>query len=150
MSERSDRLGPVRRSMCAGILGLETVALVPVSSLLLPLGGLPTALALTIGIGLPVLCLAGAAMMRGPRGGVVGWVAQVAVVASGVATPWLFGLGLVFLALYAGCWVLGAKIDRERAEAVAAYEAEQAGERTGERAAPPTDVTRPDERGALG
>jgi hypothetical protein len=126
MAERTrDRLGPVRRSMCAGILGLETIALVPVASLLLPLSGLPTWAGLGIGIGLPVLCLLGAATMRGPHGGTVGWAAQVAVVAAGIASPWLVGLGLVFAGLYAGCWYLGAKIDRERAEAFAAHEAEQ-------------------------
>lgn len=123
-----DALGPVRRAMCAGILGLQTIALVPVASVLLPTTDLPTWLGLTIGIGLPVLCLAGAATMRGPRGGLLGWVAQAATVAAGFATPWLFGLGAVFSALYAGCWVLGAKIDRERAERIAAYEAERAGE----------------------
>ena len=111
--------------MCAGILGLQTVALVPVASVLLPLTDLPSWLAVTIGVGLPVLCLLGAATMRGPRGGLVGWVAQAATIASGLATPWLFGLGLVFAALYAGCWVLGAKIDRERAEIIARHEAGQ-------------------------
>lgn len=126
MTDRpDDRLGSARRAMCAGILGLETVALVPVASLLVPLSGLPTSLALTIGIALPVLCLVGAATMRGPHGGLGGWVAQAAVIAAGLVTPWLFGLGLVFAALYAGCWALGAKIDRERGEAIAAYEAEQ-------------------------
>lgn len=141
MTDRSsDRLGPIRRAMCAGILGLQTVALVPVSSLLLPGEGISTALGLSIGIGLPVLCLLGAATMRGPHGGMLGWLAQAATIAAGLVTPWLFGLGLVFAALYAGCWVLGAKIDRERAEAVAAYEAGRGGD----------EVTGPDEHGALG
>ena len=36
--------------------------------------------------------------------------------------------GAVFLALYAGSWYLGGKIDRERAERTAAWEAEQAGQ----------------------
>jgi hypothetical protein len=125
--------------MCAGILGLQTVALVPVASLLLPVGDISTAVGLTIGIGLPLLCLLGAATMRGPRGGTLGWVAQAATVAAGLVTPWLFGLGAVFAALYAGCWALGGKIDRERAEAVAAYEAEQSGHDAG-----------PDEHEALG
>lgn len=111
--------------MCAGILGLQTVALVPVSSVLLPLTDLPTWLAVTIGVGLPLLCLLGAGTMRGPRGGIVGWVAEGATIASGLATPWLFGLGLVFAALYAGCWVLGAKIDRERAQIIARHESRQ-------------------------
>ena len=137
---RTDRLGPTRRAMCAGILGLQTVALVPVSSLLLPVGDISTALGLTIGIGLPVLCLVGAATMRGPRGGTLGWVAEAATIAAGLVTPWLFGLGLVFAALYAGCWVLGAKIDRERAAVIAAYEAGHGGD----------DVTGTDEREALG
>ena len=137
---RIDRLGSTRRAMCAGILGLQTVALVPVSSLLLPVGDIPTGVGLTIGIGLPLLCLVGAATMRGPRGGTLGWVAQAATIAAGLATPWLFGLGLVFAALYAGCWVLGAKIDRERATAIAAYEAGREGD----------DVTGADERESLG
>jgi hypothetical protein len=111
--------------MCAGILGLQAIALVPVSSVLLPLTDLPTWLAVTVGVGLPVLCLLGAATMRGPRGGIVGWVAEGATIASGLATTWLFGLGLIFAALYAGCWVLGAKIDRERAEIIAHHEAQQ-------------------------
>ncbi len=123
MVERpGDRLGSVRRSMCAGILGLQTIALVPVSSVLLPLTDLPLWLALVIGIGLPVLCLAGAATMRGRRGGALGWVAEGATVTAGFATPWLFGLGAVFTALYAGCWVLGARIDEERAVRIAEHE----------------------------
>jgi hypothetical protein len=32
----------------------------------------------------------------------------------------MFGLGAVFLALYAGSWFVGARIDRERAEREAA------------------------------
>jgi hypothetical protein len=112
--------------MCAGILGLQTIALVPVASLLLPTTDLPTWLGLIIGVGLPLLCLAGAATMRGRAGGVVGWVAEAATILAGFATPWLFGLGVVFAALYAGCWTLGARIDRERAAAIAAYAAEQA------------------------
>lgn len=126
--------------MCAGILGLQTIALVPVSSLLLPGGEVSTGVGLTLGIGLPVLCLLGAATMRGPRGGFLGWVAQAATIAAGLASPWLFGLGLVFAALYGGCWALGAKIDRERAAATAAYEAGRSDDET----------TGPGEHGALG
>jgi hypothetical protein len=123
--------------MCAGILGLQTIALVPVASLLLPLTDLPTWLGLAVGIGLPVLCLAGAATMRGPRGGLVGWLAQAATIAAGLATPWLFAIGLVFTALYAGSWVLGAKIDRERAEAHRAHEAQEAASASGDGAPEP-------------
>lgn len=128
---RTDRLGSVRRAMCAGILGLQTIALVPVASVLLPLTDLPLWLGLLVGIGLPVLCLVGAATMRGGRGGLLGWVAEAATLLAGFATPWLFGLGVVFTALYAGCWVLGARIDRERAARVVAYERDAASREPG-------------------
>ena len=113
--------------MCAGILGLLAIALVPASSLLLPLTEVPTWLGLVIGIGLPVLCLVGAATMRGSWGGLVGWAAVAATLVAGFATPWLFGIGLVFGALYAGSWALGARIDRERAEITARHEAAHSG-----------------------
>jgi hypothetical protein len=125
VGERVDHLGPVRRSMCAGILGLQCIALVPLASVLLPVTDLPTWAGLTIGIGLPVLCLLGAATMRGRRGGALGWFAQAATFSAGFATPWLFALGAVFAALYAGCWLLGAKIDRERVERLAEHDRRQ-------------------------
>jgi hypothetical protein len=43
-------------------------------------------------------------------------VVQVCAIGLGFVVPVMFGLGVVFLALYAGAWVLGSRIDRERAE----------------------------------
>jgi hypothetical protein len=53
---------------------------------------------------------------------------EIATVLTGLVVPLMWGLGLVFLALYAGSWFLGRRIDRERAERTAAWEAEQAAE----------------------
>ena len=44
--------------------------------------------------------------------------------ALGFVVTAMFVLGLVFLALYAGSWYLGAQIDRERAERRRGYQAE--------------------------
>ena len=52
---------------------------------------------------------------------------RVAAVALGFVVPAMFGLGAVFAALWAGADLLGRKIERERAAAWAAYDAEQSG-----------------------
>ena len=115
----------IQRSMCAGILLLQAVALIPFAAVLLPLTDLSTPAAVALGVGLPVASLVAAGALRTRAGGWFGWAVEVATVLTGFVVPLMFGLGLVFLALYAGSWFLGRKIDRERAERTAAWEAEQ-------------------------
>ena len=116
----------IQRSLCAGILLLQAIALVPFAAVLLPLTDLPTSTAVTLGVGLPVASLLAAGALRTRAGVWFGWVVEVGMVATGVVVPLMFGLGAVFLALFAGSWFLGRKIDRERAERTAAWEADQA------------------------
>ncbi len=113
-------MGKVQRSMCAGILGLEAMALVPFTPVLLSLTDIGTGAAVAIGLGLIVACLVAAGTMRTAVGGVLGWLVQLVTIALGGVVGAMFGLGAVFLALYAGSWFLGAKVDRERAEREAA------------------------------
>ena len=54
--------------------------------------------------------------MGRPLGVVLGWSIQAAAIALGFVVTAMFVLGILFLALYAGSWVLGRRIDRERAE----------------------------------
>ena len=115
----------VQRSMCAGILLLQTIALVPFAAVLLPLSDLPTPAAVALGVGLPLASLVAAGALRTRSGVWFGWLVEVATVATGIVVPLMWGLGLVFLALFAGSWFLGGRIDRERAERTAAWEAEQ-------------------------
>jgi hypothetical protein len=116
----------LQRTMCAGILLLQAVALVPFSAVLLPLTDLSTGAAVALGVGLPVASLLAAGTLRTRVGVWFGWAVEVATVLTGLVVPLMWGLGAVFLALYAGSWVLGRRIDRERAERTAAWEAEQA------------------------
>ena len=116
----------LQRSMCAGILLLQAVALVPFAAVLLPLTDLSTPAAISLGVGLPVASLVAAGALRTRAGVWFGWLVEVGTVLTGFLVPLMFGLGLVFLALFAGSWFLGRKIDRERAERTAAWEAEQA------------------------
>ena len=106
----------VQRSMCAGMLGLQAVVLLLTTPVMLSLTVIPTALGLTIGLGLTVACVVVAGMLRRPGGMTLGWMIQIASVAMGFLVPTMFAIGLIFLALWAGAYFLGARIDRERAE----------------------------------
>ena len=68
------------------------------------------------GIGLAVLCIVGAGVMRKPWGVTLGWLIQLAVLASGLIVPMMFIVGLLFGALWVTCLVQGYKIDRLQAK----------------------------------
>ena len=85
-----------------------------------------TSTALSVGLGLAVVCLLLAGALRAEWAYVAGYVVQVAAIALGFLVPVMFGLGAIFAALWAGADLLGRKIERERAAAWAAYRSEQA------------------------
>jgi hypothetical protein len=109
-------MGRIQRSLCAGMLGLEAVVLFLTVPVMLTLTDVSTGAGVSVGVGLTAACVVAAGLMRRPLGGKIGWVVQVCAIALGFVVPVMFALGLVFLALYAGSFVLGARIDRERAD----------------------------------
>jgi hypothetical protein len=113
-------MGRIQRAMCAGMLGLQSVVLLLTVPVMLSLTDVGTAAALVVGLGLMLACIVAGGMMRRPAGGVLGWAVQVASLAMGFVIPAMFALGSIFLALYAGSWFLGQRIDREREERTAA------------------------------
>ena len=80
---------------------------------------------MAVGLGLAVVCLLLAGMLRAEWAYLAGYAVQVAAIALGFVVPVMFGLGLVFAALWAGADLLGRRIERERAAAWAAWRAEQ-------------------------
>ena len=110
----------VQRSMCAGMLGLQAVVLFLVGVTLPSVTDVSPGAGVGIGLGLSVLCVVAAGLMRRPVGVWLGWAVQVLSIALGFVITAMFALGVVFLALYAGAYYLGDKIDRERAERMAA------------------------------
>ncbi|HEU4512009.1 MAG TPA: DUF4233 domain-containing protein [Nocardioidaceae bacterium] len=105
-----------QRSLSATMLSLQAVVLGLTTPVLIEVASVPTATALWIGLGLMVACIVAAGMLRHQWAYYVGWAIQVASLALGFVTSVMFILGAVFLALWAGAFFLGAKIDRERAE----------------------------------
>jgi hypothetical protein len=106
----------IRRSMCAGMLGLQAVVLFLVGLVMTGLTDVGFATAFGIGLGLAVLCVVAAGMLRRPVGYWLGWVVQGLSIALGLVVPMMFFLGVVFASLWAGAYHLGGQIDRERAE----------------------------------
>ena len=114
-----------RRGMCAAVLSLEAIALGLTTPVLITIAGVDTGTALAVGLGLALVCLVLAGMLRAEWAYAAGYVVQAAAIGLGFVIPVMFGLGLVFAALWAGADLLGRKIERERAEAWAAWRAEQ-------------------------
>ncbi len=73
----------------------------------------------------PACCSPACSARSGPTP--LGWVVQVAAIGLGFVIPMMFVLGAIFALLWGSADFLGRKIERERAEAYAAYDAEQAG-----------------------
>ena len=113
-----------RRGMCAAVLSLEAVTLGLTTPVLIKIADVDTPVALAIGLGLAVLCLLIAGMLRGEWAYALGWLVQVAAIGLGFVIGLMFFLGTVFALLWATAYLLGRKIERERAAAYAAYDAD--------------------------
>lgn len=66
---------------------------------------------LWVGSALAVLALLAAGSLRRPVGVTLGWVVQVATLASAFVVPMMLVIGLVFLALWLWCLVRGQQVD---------------------------------------
>ena len=114
-----------RRGMCAAVLSLEAITLGLTTPVMVTIGDVATGTAVTVGVGLAVVCLLLAGMLRAEWAYGAGYLVQVAAIGLGFVVPVMFGLGAVFAALWTAADLLGRKIERERAAAWAAYRAEQ-------------------------
>jgi len=112
-----------RRGMCAGVLSLEAITLGLTTPVMITIADVDTGVALAIGLGLAVLCLLTAGLLRHEWAYGLGWLIQVAAVALGFVIAIMFFLGAVFALLWATAYLLGRKIERERAAAYADFDA---------------------------
>jgi hypothetical protein len=98
------------------MLTLQAVVLFLTGVVLIGLTSLGAPAALGMGVGLALVCLLAAGLLRRRVGYWLGWAIQVVSIGLGFVVPMMFFLGIVFGALWAAAYFLGAKIDRERAE----------------------------------
>ncbi|MDX6360053.1 MAG: hypothetical protein QOH37_3107 [Nocardioidaceae bacterium] len=121
---RDEQRSP-KRGMCAAILSLEAVALGLTTPVMINLANVPWRTACWIGLGLCLACLVLAGLLRSEIAYVVGWAIQVAAIGLGFVVPMMFVLGAIFALLWGTAYFLGRRIERERAAAYAAFEAER-------------------------
>lgn len=103
------------RTLAASILVLEAFVLLFAALVAKDLSGLSVPAALAGGGVLALACLLTAGLLRVRAGYAVGWVLQGLLVATGFVVPMMFGIGLLFAALWAVGLYQGTRIERERA-----------------------------------
>lgn len=105
----------MQRRLCAAILVLEAIAFGLSTPVLISVEDLGTTSAVLIGLGLAVGCVLVSGLLRYAWAYWLGWALQLAAIAVGFVVPAMFFLGAVFLALWATAYLLGRKIETERA-----------------------------------
>lgn len=116
-----------RRAMCAAILTLQSIALGLTTPVMITVADVPRNTALVVGLGLAVLALVTAGLLRKPWAYHIGSAIQVIAIGLGVVIDLMFVVGGVFAILWFGAIYLGRKIEREKAAAWQAWLVEQQG-----------------------
>lgn len=112
----------MKRALCAAILSFEAVVLGLTTPVLISIQGVGTAKGLWIGLGLMVLCILTAGMLRRPWAYTLGWLVQLAAISLGFEITAMFFLGLVFFVLWLTAFLLGGRIETDRAHREAAQQ----------------------------
>jgi hypothetical protein len=121
---RPRRERTVRELLGSIVLGFELIIVFLGALVLFGLHALPAALALGGGTILIVVMLAAIGLLRSPVGIILGWAAQLAVVAAGFLVPAFFIVGAIFTAIWTYCMIAGSRIDRATAARTAHNETE--------------------------
>ncbi|MEV4098314.1 DUF4233 domain-containing protein [Streptosporangium saharense] len=91
---------PGMRRLCASVLGMEAIVVGLFTPVAINVQGVAPAFAVTVGLGLAVLCVLVIGMLKRPFAYVVGSAVQVLAIASGFLVPTMFFLGVIFAALW--------------------------------------------------
>ncbi|GAA1275600.1 DUF4233 domain-containing protein [Sphaerisporangium rubeum] len=91
---------PGMRRLCASVLGMEAIVLGLVTPVAIMVNKVEPAIAVTVGLGLAVLCVVVAGLLKRPFAYVAGSVLQVLAIATGFLVPIMFFLGVIFAALW--------------------------------------------------
>lgn len=120
MSARSARAPRPKRNRSLAeklgsiVLGFEFVIVFLAGLVLGGLQKLPWPVALSLGIGLSLLMLITAGLMRYPWAVWLGWFCQLAFMAGGLLEPMIFLVAGIFVAMWAYCMVVAGRALDER------------------------------------
>jgi hypothetical protein len=102
------------RSLASIVLGFEALLLLLVTPVMISVADIRPAVAVPVCVGLAVLAVLSAGLLRNQVGYVLGWVVQVGAVGLGFVVPVMFLLGLAFGAFWVAAIVLGRRIDEAK------------------------------------
>ena len=103
-----------RRTMCASVLGFQSVVLGLSTPVMITVEGVSTPVALSLGLGLAIAAIVVAGLLRFEWAYYLGFAIQVASFGLALIVPLMIVLALVFGALWTTAYVLGLKIEREQ------------------------------------
>jgi hypothetical protein len=113
--------------MCAAVLTFEALLVLFAIAPAIVVSHTSGAVAGIGGPAIAVLCVLAAGMLRRRSGYLLAFVLQVVLILCGLATPLMWVLGTLFAALFVIAYVLGGRLDAEKAVrkvAQAAWDAE--------------------------
>ncbi|NJP97120.1 DUF4233 domain-containing protein [Nonomuraea sp. FMUSA5-5] len=99
------------RRLGASVLGMEAIVAGLVTPVAITVGEVAPALAVTVGIGLAVLCVIAAGLLKRPFGYVLGSVVQVLAICTGFLVTTMFFLGAIFAALWITAIIVARRVE---------------------------------------
>ena len=109
---RSKRNRSLAEKLGSIVLGFEFIVVFLAALVIGGLGRLPWPLALGLGIGLCVLMLVTAGLMRYRWGVWLGWFCQLAFMAGGLLVGEIFIVAGLFVAIWAYCMIVSGRAER--------------------------------------
>jgi hypothetical protein len=91
---------PGMRRLCASVLGMEAIVVALTTPVAITINNVSPPVAVTVGVGLAVLCVLVTAMLRRPFAYIAGSVIQVLAIATGFLVTAMYFLGVIFAALW--------------------------------------------------
>ncbi len=101
--------------MCAAMLTLEALVLALSVPVMISVEDVDSGLAVGLGIGLAVLSLITAGLLRRPWAYLLGHAVQVGAICLGFVVPVMFLVGAMFAGLWALAYFVGRRIEADRA-----------------------------------
>lgn len=103
------------RGMCAAMLTLQAIIVALSTPVLISIEDVDKQVALPLGLGLALVCLLTAGMLRKPWAYWIGHACQVATIALGLLSTSMFFVGALFALLWFSAFFLGRRIESDKA-----------------------------------
>lgn len=107
----------VRGSLASIVLATEFIVVILAALAIFGLRVVPAGVAFGGGAALLVVIALAAATANGTTGIALGWLVQLVLIAAGVLEPTVGIVGVIFLAIWVYCMIVGGRIDRREAAA---------------------------------